>query len=350
MEFLMSKRFLTFLCALVAVIAVVWVASIPVAGQAPAAGAGTRAAATNYKAPRTPWGDPDISGVYTNKDENGIPMERPGQFANLSLEEAEDSSEFAEIQRERNARALERAVGIGGADTGAGPIHWYEHYDSKNSRPWRVSDPEDGRIPPVKPEAVARRAARQLQNPRRGFGSADSYEDRSLYDRCITRGLPGSMMPAIYGNSYAIVQGPGFVAINYEMIHETRIVPLDARPHLGKHVRLWMGDARGRWEGETLVVETTNFSDRSVPQQGNADVIRTIERFTRVAPNKVEWSMTLDDPTTWERPWTFGMALTMDDTQFPFEYACHEGNRGLQNILSGARADEKATEEAARKK
>jgi hypothetical protein len=310
-------------------------ASVRTTAQGPSPAA-RKAPAKAYTAPRTPWGDPDISGIYTNKDENGIPFEKPSQFEGKKIEDVDDS-EFAEAVRARNASAPTRAIGIGGAETGAGPIHWYEHYDAKNSRPWLVVDPADGKIPPTTPEAQKRAADRAAA--RATHGPADSYEDRSLYDQCITRGLPGSMMPAIYGNSYQIHQGPGYVAIRYEMIHETRIIPLDSRPHVDSRIRTYMGDARGHFDGSTLVVETTNFRD---PNRGASEKLRLTERFKPVAPNRVEWSVTYDDATTWARPWTFAMNLTKDPTQAPYEYACHEGNYGLHNILSAARAEEKA--------
>ena len=154
-------------------------------------------------------------------------------------------------------------------------------------------------------------------------------------------------MPAIYGSSYEIVQAPNFVAIVYEMVHETRVIPLDGQPHVGKGVPSYMGDARGRWEGETLVVETTNFKDQIAYRNANGEALRLIERFTPIGPNSVEWAVTVDDPTTWSKPWAFAMNLTKKDaTQRPFEYACHEGNYGLRNILSAARAEEKAAEAA----
>jgi hypothetical protein len=330
----MSSRNCAWLGCLGVVVALGAAAATPIAGQVP----GTTAAAGGYVPARTPWGDPDLQGYYTNKDENGIPLERPDQFGATSLEDAEESSEFADIVRERNARALANAARIGGAETGAGPVHWYEHYDARNSRPWLLVDPPDGRMPAQLPAADARAAARR--DARAGRGPADSYEDRSNYDRCISRGLPGSMMPAIYGNAYQIVQGPGFAAIRYEMIHEARIIPLDGSRHLGGSIRPYMGDGRGRWEGNTLVIETTNFNDQSSYRGSNAEALRLVERFTPVAPDKVEWSVTVEDATTWERPWTFAMNLTRDDTQLVFEYACHEGNRGLANILSAARSDE----------
>jgi hypothetical protein len=148
-------------------------------------------------------------------------------------------------------------------------------------------------------------------------------------------------MPVIYGNSYQIVQTPGYVAIRYEMVHETRVIPLDGSPHLAANIRSYMGDPRGHWEGDTLVVETTNFRDETAYRNADAATLRVIERFTRVAPDKVKWAVTLDDPTTWTKPWTFAMPLTMDDSQPVLEYSCHEGNYGLRNILSAARAEEK---------
>jgi hypothetical protein len=309
-------------------------ASIPTVAQTPVTAKKTPAKA--YTPARTPWGDPDLAGVYTNKDENGIPVERPSQFEGKKLEDV-DESEFTEIVRERNEASVTRAPGIGGAETGAGPVHWYEHYDAKNSRPWLITDPPDGRIPPTTPEAGQRAAARAAA--RAGRGPADSYEDRSLYDQCITRGLPGSMMPAIYGNSYQIHQGPGVVAIRYEMIHETRIIPLDQREHVGSKIKTYMGDARGHWDGSTLVVETTNFLPEAA-NRGASEKLRLVERFKPVGPNRVEWSVTFDDAATWARPWTFAMNLAKDPTQAPFEYACHEGNYGLHNILSAARSEE----------
>jgi hypothetical protein len=172
-----------------------------------------------------------------------------------------------------------------------------------------------------------------------GFGGnrADSWLDRSFYDRCITRGFPGSMMPAIYGNAYDITQAPGLVAIRYEMIHETRVIRLDDSPRTG--IRSHMGDARGHWEGNTLVVETTNFDPRTAYQNASAKLVM-VERYRPVSSDKIEWSVTLNDPDTWTRPWTFGMTLTEDPHQPLFEYACHEGNYAMRNILSAARAEE----------
>jgi len=306
----------------------------------------SRPAAKVYTPGRTPWGDPDLQGTFTNKDENGIPLERPSQFEGRKVEDV-GGAEFDRLVKQRNDSAVELAAGIGGAETGAGPIHWYEYYGAKNSRPWLIVDPADGRIPPMTAVAQARSAA--LREAFRSHGESDSAEVRSLYDRCITRGVPGSMMPVIYGNSYQIIQAPGYVAIRYEMIHETRIIPLDRRAHVGDAIRTYMGDARGRWDGNTLVVETTNFNGRNAadvagygsPDRGATPALRVIERFKPAGPNTIEWSVTLDDATTWARPWTFAMNLSKDEGQPVFEYACHEGNYGLTGILSAARAEEK---------
>jgi hypothetical protein len=288
---------------------------------------------------RTAWGDPEIAGVFTNSDESGIPFERPAQFAGRKLEDV-TPAELADIVHQRQQQAVERAPTLSEFPGATSPLHWFENYDAANSRAWLVSDPPDGNVPPVTPEGQARAAARA--QARSAHGPADSWEDRSYYDRCITRGIPGSMMPAIYGNSYQIHQGPGYVAIRYEMVNETRVIPLDGRPHLGEKIREYLGDARGHWDGNTLVVETTNFTDRT-PYRGSSEHLKMTERFKPIAPETVEWSVTFDDPHTWTKPWTFAMNLTkVDSSQQPFEYACHEGNYGLRNILTAARAEEKA--------
>jgi len=297
----------------------------------------TRPAAKTYVPAKTPWGDPDLQGTYTNKDESGIPFERPSRFAGKSNADVDDD-ELKDLIAERSKAAVDRAPGIGGAETGAGPTHWYENYGAKNSRAWLVVDPTDGAIPSTTAEANARAAERARL--RAGHGPADSPEDRSLYDRCITRGIPGSMMPAIYGNSYEIIQSPGWVAIRYEMVHETRLIPLDGRPHVKPGIETYMGDARGHFDGNTLVVETTNFKPLSA-YRGASDHLKLVERFKPVGPKTVEWSVTSDDSHTWTRPWTFAMNLTKDTSQAIFEYGCHEGNYGLRDILSAERAADK---------
>ena len=322
--------------ALVAGAAVVLAARL--GGQAPAA-----QKKPAYRVPRTSWGQPDIHGDYTNKDEANTPLERPDQLAGKDAT-AYTEADLAQLAKERAAQAQQIAGGIGGAETGAGPTHWYDHLAAKGSRPWFISDPPDGHLPAMTPQALRREAAIALLNDaRNGEGRADSTVDRSMYDRCITRGLPGSMMPAIYGNAYEIVQTPETIAIRYEMIHETRIIPLDGRPHLPAGVRQLMGDARGRFDGDTLVVETTNFTDRThfgYNNRYNSEKLKLVERFTPIGPGRLNWEVTVNDPDVWTRPWTFAMTLTKDDSQPVFEYACHEGNYGLKHILEGARAED----------
>jgi len=313
-------------------------AAAPEAQQA----ASTTKSPGKWSVPRTPWGDPDLQGSFTNKDENGTPFERPADLAGKSLSDFGEK-ELAELRKTRQARAQAGAGRIGGSeeeDTGAGPSHWYEHLNASNSQAWFVFEPADGTIPPLTKEARDRAAARQAA--RRGRGPADSWTDRSLYDRCITRGIPGSMMPAIYGNAYDITQGPGFVAIRYEMIHETRIIPLGNTQRLPASFRHYAGDARGHWEGDTLVVETTNFNDVAA-YRGASRNLKMTERFTLIGPDTIKWEARFEDPSTWERPWAMTMPLKRDTEDGGlFEYACHEGNRGLHNILSAARAEEKA--------
>jgi hypothetical protein len=192
-------------------------------------------------------------------------------------------------------------------------------------------------VPPLTQAARDRAAARQAA--RRGRGPADSYTDRSLYDRCISRGVPDIMRPIIYGASYDITQAPGYVVIRYEMIHDARVIPLDGRPKLSTAIRQYMGDSRGWWEGDTLVVETTNIHDAML-YRGASSGLKVTERFTPVSRDVISWTARMEDPTTWERPWAIRMPLKRDDTQAIFEYACHEGNRGLENILRAARAEE----------
>jgi hypothetical protein len=288
-----------------------------------------------YAPGKTSWGDPDIAGVYTNNDESLIPFERPAQFEGRRLEDITEG----ELEKLRDDRSDDRIEADRNRAEFRSPIHWFENHFPNNSRAWLVTDPPDGHVPPLTDEGRQRTAAQAALTAT--HGPADSYLDRSLWDQCITRGLPGSMMPGVYGNVYQIVQGPGYLTIIYEMVHETRVIPLDGHPHAGEHIRMYMGDARGRWDGNTLVVETTNFTSKT-RYRGSSEHLRMTERFKPVGPDAVEWSATFDDPHTWTRPWTFAMNLTKKDpTQRPFEYACHEGNFGMEGILNAARAEER---------
>jgi hypothetical protein len=307
-----------------------------------ASAAGTTSAGVG-RVPRTSWGDPDISGIYTNKDENGTPFERPDDLAGKRRADF-GPAEMAALNVQRQEAARARAPRIGGSageDTGAGPPHWYEHLSAVNAHPWLVVEPESGKVPALTEEGQARQAAQRAAMSKRD--KPDTYTDLNLYDRCITIGLPGSMMPMIYGNAYDITQAPGYVTIRYEMVHETRIIPLDGSPHVAPGIRSYMGDARGHWDGDTLVVETTNFRDGAAYRNASAN-LKITERFTPTDADMLTWEVRFEDPATWTEPWAFAMPLKRNAESAPFEYACHEGNRGLENILSAARAAERAGE------
>jgi len=305
-----------------------------------------RPTAEGWQAPRTSWGDPDLAGIYSNDDETGTPMERPAELEGVTVADV-TPEKLAAIVAERNRRFNDQVNSAAWAKSISPPPHLiFDTFERRNRRAWLVVDPKDGRIPPRTAAAEARpRATTGVSTNANPQGPFNSYLDMGLYDRCITRGIPASMMPAGYGSRYEIVQSPDSVAIRYEMIHEARIIPLDRRPHLASSVRQYLGDPRGWWEGDTLVVETTNFRPDSAPQRGTESVTMT-ERFRRTAADTVEWSVTFDDANTWARPWTFSMPLTqVDHTQQIYEYACHEGNLAMRNILSGARAAEAAAAE-----
>jgi hypothetical protein len=305
-----------------------------------------QAPARSYSPPKTPWGHPDLQGTYSNDDETGTPMERPAQFAGRKQEDL-TPDEFAKLVKDRNDAFVK---GVEGTEFAGGlrpPAHLiFDTFERKNRRAWLVVDPEDGRIPALTDEARTRpRATGGVSTNANPNGPFNSWLDMGLYDRCITRGIPASMMPAGYGSYYRIVQSPDSVAITYEMIHETRVVPFNAPgssvPRVSPVIRQFLGDARAWWEGETLVVETRNFPAETAPQRASTRVTMT-ERFVPVGPNLVEWRVTFDDPTTWVRPWTYMMPLAkVAATQEVHEYACHEGNNAMRNILSAARAAEK---------
>ena len=286
-----------------------------------------------YTTPRTPWGEPDLQGVWTGNSAHGIPLERPEDLEDVAALTPEE----AEARRERGTLGSIWGYEREWRDTTLGYVK-----TAPSRQVAMVVDPPDGRIPPLTPEAEARLAARVDTS---GVGRiADGPEDLSLFVRCITRGLPGLMMPSIYNNGLQIVQGPGHVAIQKEMIHETRVVPTEPRPASGPGLTTWLGVPQGRWEGDTLVVETTNFNGRA-PYRGSTASLRLTERFTRLGPTVLEYRFTVDDPATWTRPWTAMFRYDRDDEQYELvEYACHEGNYGMTNILSGARARERAEE------
>jgi hypothetical protein len=288
--------------------------------------------------PRTADGQPDLQGIWTNP--TITPFERPAEFADKPFL---TEKEALELEARTAGDAVDRAPRTG--DVGNYNQFWFDRGTKvvKSRRTSLVVEPADGRVP-VKPEAEAKRDYDLAH-------VADSYEHMSVWDRCITRGVPGGMFPAGYNNAYQIVQVPGYVIIFYEMIHEARIIPLDGRPHLPSSIRLWNGDPRGRWDGNTLVVETTNYNNKGwigtsaatgrikgIPQ---SEKLQIVERFTRVDADTIDYEVTVTDPNVFTKPWKVASPLIRDPEYQIFEYACHEGNYAVPNILGGGRAAEK---------
>jgi hypothetical protein len=265
-----------------------------------------------YTPPKTPWGDPDLQGYWPTVEPMDLQKRIPG------------------VTKGKNANKQ-------------GP-----------PRMVMIFDPPDGRMPPYTPEAVKRFAE---ANGGKGYpsewrGIADSTEDINIYIRCITRGVVGTMKNSSYNNGNHIIQTPDYFIIRQEMIHETRVIPLDRRPHVGSDIKMYMGDGRGHWEGSTMVVESTNFTDltaiggNGVAYDGegsrHSEALKLTERFTRTDDNTIEWEATIDDPKTWVKPWRIRVPLKQDKEYGFYEYACHEGNYALEDILSGARYEEES--------
>jgi hypothetical protein len=285
--------------------------------------------------PRTPWGDPDLSGVWTTDNMRGVPRERPAEFGTRRY--LTDEEYAKRVAQDEKTRATEdNRVGAFRNDVGTRTIRQTS----------QVVDPPDGKIP-LNDEGKRRAANRSRGSF--GEGPFNSHQDFTLYDRCITRGAVGSFGPAIYGNGSVIVQSPGIVALSYEMVHDTRIISLDGRPHIASTTRQYLGDARGRWEGDTLVVETRNFTDKTaIAGVQHTEALRLTERFRRVDEATLEYEATIDDPNVYTRPWTLALTLASSPGHM-FPYECHEGNHGLRNILSAERAEDRALEEDLKK-
>jgi hypothetical protein len=290
---------------------------------------------------KTPWGEPDLQGLWTSEPELGVPFERPAEFgerqtlteAEFAARQSQAAKQLATDNAEFDVETADTAnAGAVGSATSP-PPHWLER-GQPSRRTSMVIDPPDGRVPPISAEA----RARQQRGVRGSFGNGpfNSHEDFTLYDRCITRGVPNAIYPAVYNANTRLVQGPGYVAISYEMIHETRVVPIDAGPHLPSHLRQYLGDARAHWEGDTLVIRTTNFNGRT-SYRGASDKLVLTERFRRLDADTLRYEMTVEDPATWTRPWTAALNLKPQRDQM-YEYACHEGNNAMRNMLSAARA------------
>src|SRR5688572_27742471 len=312
--------------------------------------------AAGFVQPRTPWGDPDLQGFWPGVDMVGVPMQRPARFGTRNvLTEEEFAQRGREIKTEEESLLAEIDVFTADVTTPCvircptSPTpHWQE--TGKPSRQASlIIDPLDGRQPPLSAEGQARQAQQQAEAKARiarlQGREADTYLDRSLYDRCITRGLMGSLLPTIYNNGNEIVQGPGYVVIRNEMIHEARVVPLDGRAHLPAALTSYMGDSRGRWDGDTLVVVTRNLNGATgIGGNGGGPTSRGLtitERFTMLDANTLQYTATIDDPGTWTRPWTLSFPWKRQPIYGMFEYACHEGNYAMRNMLSASRAAEK---------
>jgi len=315
--------------------------------QAQTAPAKTTAVAKKWTPPRTADGQPDLQGVWANN--NVTPLERPAALAGRPLL---TDAELAAIK----AKAADLFAGDGDAafgddvfnavvtgaqkftssdaTTGNYNQFWIADRDFDN-RTSLITDPPDGKLPPLTPEAQKRRPSPQVDRTQRGF---DGPEDRSLSERCITFGAP--RIQAAYNSYFQIFQTRDSVAILMETIHDARIIPLDGRPHVGQNLRQWLGDSVGHWEGDTLVVDTTNYSPKS-DFRGSHQNLHVVERFTRVSPNRIDYEIKVNDPTTWTKPWTAVIPLKLSHDEV-YEYACHEANEGMVGILAGARAQEKA--------
>jgi hypothetical protein len=302
------------------------------------------AAAKNWTQTKTSWGDPDLQGTWTSDDCIGTPLSRPANLGDRGYyTEQELAQRENQLERQRENDLTETVASNARVGTGP-PGHWGERARRPCKQTSLVVDPPNGRVPEMLPDAKLRPAPEGAGN---NNPKADSWEDFSYYIRCITRGVPGSIFPVIYGNGQEIVQGPGYVSIMQEMVHEARVIPLDGRPHANSKVRSYMGDPRGHWEGNTLVVETTNFLGNRTGIVGNgggtptSDAMTTVERFTRIGPDEMRYEITINDPKTYVSPFKVSFPLTQEPGYRNFEYACHEGNYAMFDSLSGARALEK---------
>ena len=341
----MSPRLFSSTHALAAVVAVLLLGQALVVGQAPSPTTKAPTAGKVWTPPRTPDGKPDLQGIWSNG--TLTPFERP---KGLGAKEFYTDQEFAELaSRVRKGDVGEEAdIGAAREQTLRYDLSLYGFDLTKarfasNKRTSLIVGP-DGVVPPMLPEAIKRNADRAAKNKGHEF---DGYENRPLQERCILMGqerLP--MIPPVNDNNLLqIAQGPGWVSMLHEINHHTRVIPTDGRPHISQNIRQWQGDSVGRWEGNTLVVDTTNFTGLTANFRGSGEKLHLVERFTRVGDETIIYQFTVEDPTTWAKPW--GAEIPMMKTQGPiYEFACHEGNTMISTILRGARV---AEEEAAQK-
>ncbi len=332
------NRFSTSVSALVIVLGVVTLLPAPAVAQTDGAEAWTL--------PRTPWGEPDLQGIWDFR--TMTPLERPEELAGKQVLTDDEAAEYEAERVASLDKDLRTEDGLTAEDDVRRAYNqfWWDYGTTltEDKRTSLIVDPPDGRIPLLTPAAQARVDLREEGRRRPARGP----EDRSVGERCILGFNAGPPVnPSAYNNNIHIFQIPGSVVILVEMVHDVRVVPMDGRPHLPDHIRQWKGDARGHWDGETLVVESTNFTDKT-SVRGSGPALHLTERFTRVGAETLLYEYTVDDPQSFTAPWS--AAIPMQKTEAPmFEYACHEGNYGMFNLLAGARAQEKAAEEAAKK-
>ena len=320
----------------VLVVMVMALAALPIAAQ-------TKAATQTkpWTPPKTPWGDPDLQGQWPATA--NIPMQRPANFGTRNVLTDEELLQ-RERQAERQSESDTQEFAKGNETVTINPPSYWVERGKPDRQASLVVDPPDGRIPPMTPDGQ-----KYVQSFRGGLGpgqhfpdKVDSWEDFDIYSRCITRGPVSSMLPTLYNFGNQIVQSPGYVVIRNEMIHEARVIPLNNQPHVGPGIRTYMGDSRGHWEGNTLVVETTNLNNQTGAGGGYfSDAARLIERFTRTAQDELSYDLTIDDSKTWTKPWTIHMPYQLDPSYNLYEYACHEGNYMMRDALEGARLLEK---------
>ncbi len=293
--------------------------------------------------PRTPWGDPDLQGTWSSEAELSVPFERAAQYGDRKfLTEAEFAQRQTQTATQVQSDLAEfevftadtRNAGAVGSATSP-PPHWLER-GKTSRRTSLVVDPPDGRIPPT---VAGRGRGRGAAAGTFGGSNFSGPQDLSLWERCITRGMPAAIFPTVYNANIRIVQGPGVVAITYEMIHDTRVIPIGTTAHASAAIRGYHGDSRGRWDADTLVVDTTNFSAQS-NYRGSRETLHLVERFRRDRDG-LHYEVTVNDPQTWTKPWTAALTLEQQPDDSLFEYACHEGNNSMRNILSAARAAER---------
>jgi hypothetical protein len=316
----------------------------PLTPSTPSTGQGQRGA---WRPAKTAWGHPDLQGIWTSNEMAGVPFERPKEVAGRAFfTDEEIKKRKAEGEKLSQDDKQERTGQVGNEQ---GPTHWYEWFGRNSRRTSLIVDPPDGVLPALTPAGEKMRMVPGTFSP----GPWNGPEDFNTWDRCITRGLPSAMVPTAYNNAFQIFQTPHEVVILHELIHIVRIIPIDSRPHVHSSIALWEGDARGRWEGNTLVVDVSNFTDNikgSFPAlgfggphtfTGTGATMHLVERWTRTAADTLKYEATITDPSIFTKPWTIALDLRLDNSYRIYEYACHEGNRAIENTLKGSRAEEK---------